>query len=78
MYEGQLGCCVLGMLEPLNWQKQAVCVTLSGRWLQVCHSSKQWSGLLYKVFGMRLNHYFDTQQANFVWKVGALPDTLCG
>lgn len=37
--------------------------------LQVCHSSKQWSGLLYKVFGLRLNNYFDTQQANFVFKV---------
>jgi hypothetical protein len=40
--------------------------------LQVCHSSKQWNGLLYKAFGMQLNHYFDTQQANYVWKVCVL------
>lgn len=37
--------------------------------LQICHSSKQWSGLLYKVFGLRLDNYFDTQQANYVLKV---------
>jgi hypothetical protein len=36
---------------------------------QVCHSSKQWSGLLYKFTGCRLDNYFDTQQANYVWKV---------
>lgn len=31
--------------------------------LQVCHSSKQWNGLLRKFFGVDLRCYFDTQQA---------------
>lgn len=36
--------------------------------IKICHSSKQWSGLLYKVFGLMLENYFDTQQANYVLK----------
>lgn len=48
-----------------------------GWYVQVCHSSKQWSGLLYRAFGLRLDSVFDTQQANYVWKVGGTAEVHC-
>jgi len=50
---------------------------LCGWCVQVCHSSKQWSGLLYRAFGLRLDNVFDTQQANYVWKVGGTAEVHC-
>eukprot|EP00775_Hariotina_reticulata_P008646 gene8646-8827_t len=54
-------------------------VLASGSNLKVCHGSKMWAGQVEKAFKIKLNNYFDTQQASFVWhslryEAGRLPN----